>query len=74
MLRRDYRESRTEAGRLIRRLLKERGAWVAKLVKCLTPDLSSGLDLRVVSLSPTLDSTLGMEPTLKKKKTIGGTR
>ena len=34
----------------------------------LTLDLSSGLDFRVVSSSPMLGSTLGMEPTLKKKK------
>ena len=33
----------------------------------LTLDLSSGLDLRVVSSSPDLGSTLGMETTLKKK-------
>ena len=28
---------------------KNRGAWVAQLLKRLTPDLSSGLDLAVVS-------------------------
>ena len=39
------------------------GAWVAQLVKCLTPDLTSGPDLRVVSLSPALGSILGMEST-----------
>lgn len=45
------------------------GAWVAPLVKLsLTLDLNSGLDLGVVSLCPTLGSTLGLEPTLKKKK------
>lgn len=32
-------------------------------VKYLTLDLCSGLDLGVVSLSPTLGSSLGMEPT-----------
>ena len=31
-------------------------------------DLSSGLDLRVMSSSPMLGSTLGMRPTLKTKK------
>ena len=40
------------------------GAWVAQSVKCLTLDLSSGLDLMVVSWSPALSSMLGMEPTL----------
>ena len=45
-----------------------RGVWVAQLIKHLTLDLSSGFDLRVMSLSPVLGSTLGMEPTLKKKK------
>ena len=39
---------------------------MAQLVKCLILDLSSGLDLRVVSSSPSLGSTLGsilsMEP------------
>ena len=38
---------------------------MAQLVKCLILDLSSGLDLRVVSSSP----MLGVEPTLKKRKT-----
>ena len=37
--------------------------WVAQGVQRLTLDLSSGLDLRVVSSSPALCSTLGMEPT-----------
>ena len=35
-------------------------------VKRPTLDLTSGLDLRVVSSSPMLVSILGMEPTLKK--------
>ena len=39
------------------------GTWVAQSVKDLILDLSSGLDLRVLSSSPTLGSTLGMEPT-----------
>jgi len=41
------------------------GAWVALSVEHPTPDLSSGLGLRVLSSSPTLGSTLGMEPTYK---------
>jgi len=41
---------------------------VAQSVKCPTLDLSSGLDLRVVSSNPMLGSMLGMEPTLKKKR------
>jgi len=46
------------------------GTWVAQSVKHPTLDLSSGLDLRVMSSSPTLGSMLGVEPTLKKKKKI----
>ena len=34
------------------------GAWVAQSVKCLTLQLSSGLDLRVMGLSPTSGSVL----------------
>ena len=45
-----------------------RGAWVAHSVKRLTLDLSSSLDLRVVSSSPALGSALGVKPTLTKKK------
>ena len=45
-----------------------RGAWVNQSVRHPALDLSSGLDLRVVSSSPALDSILGMERTLKKKK------
>lgn len=37
-------------------------------LKCPTPDLNLGLDLRAVSSSPMLSSTLGIEPTLKEKK------
>ena len=40
-----------------------KGTWVAQWVKHLTLDLSSGLDLRVVSSSPMLGSTLGVKPT-----------
>ena len=47
---------------------RDMGVWVAQLVKHLTLDLSSGLDLRVVSSSPSLGSTLGMEPTQKQKQ------
>ena len=39
------------------------GTWMGQLAKHLTLDLSSGLDLRVMSSSPTLGSTLGIEPT-----------
>ena len=41
----------------------EGDAWVAKLVKGLTLDLSLGLDLKVMSLSPALGSMLGVKPT-----------
>ena len=40
-----------------------RGTWLAHSVEHLTLDLSSGLDLRVVSSSPILGSTLGTKPT-----------
>ena len=39
------------------------GAWVAQSVGCLTFDLSSVLDLRVMSSSPVLGFVLGMAPT-----------
>ena len=35
---------------------------MTQLVKHLTPNFGSGHDLRVVRLSPTLGSVLGMEP------------
>ena len=38
------------------------GAWVAQSTELLTPDLSSAVNLKVVSLSPTLGSMLGVEP------------
>ena len=44
------------------------GAWVAQSAKPPALDLSPGLDLSVVSSSPALGSTLGMEPTLKKRE------
>jgi len=47
------------------------GAKVAQLVKHPTLDLSSGCDLRVVSSSPPLGSTLGVESLLKKKTKAG---
>lgn len=37
------------------------GAWVAWSVKCPTPDLSSGHDLRLRRRRPTLGSILGVE-------------
>ena len=42
---------------------KMAGTWMAQLVEHLTLDLSSGPDLRVMSLSPTLGSVLGVKPT-----------
>ena len=46
---------------------------MAQSVKCPTLNLGSGLDLRVMSLGPALDSALGLKPTLKKKTvTLGG--
>ena len=44
------------------------GAWGVQAGKCPTLDLSSGLDLRVMSSSPALGSVVGVKPTLKKKK------
>ena len=41
---------------------------MVQLVKHLTLDLGSGLDLTVVNLSSALGSMLGVEPTLKKTK------
>jgi len=43
------------------------GAWVAQSAKCPTLDLSSGIDLGVMSSSPALGSTVGMAPTSKKE-------
>ena len=40
---------------------------MAQSVKRMTLDLSSGVDLRVVSLSPTLGTTPGVKPALKEK-------
>ena len=45
----------------------QNAAWVAQPVKRPNLDLSSGLDLKVMSSSPTVGSMLGMEPTLKKE-------
>lgn len=36
------------------------GAWMAESVKCPTLDFSSGLHLRVMSVSPLLGSILGV--------------
>lgn len=44
-----------------------RGAWVAQSFTCQTFDLSTGLDVGVMSSSPALRSMLGMEPTFKKR-------
>ena len=40
-----------------------RGTWMAQLVEHPTLDLSSVVDLRVMSSSPALGSMLGVEPT-----------
>ena len=40
---------------------------MAQSIERLTLDVSSGLDLRVASSSPTLGSTLGVEATQKHK-------
>lgn len=47
-----------------------RGAWAAQLVERLTPDLSSGLDRRVVSSSHTLGSTVDVEPMEMKRTEV----
>ena len=44
------------------------GAWMAQWGTHPTLDLSSGLDLRVVSSSPVGGSALGATPTLKRKE------
>ena len=44
--------------------MKTQGTWVAQSVKLRNLDLSSGFDLWVMSSSP----SLGIKPTLKKKK------
>ena len=49
-----------------------RGTWVAQSVKHPTLDLHSDLDLRAVSLSLALGSTLGMEPIKKRQGCLGG--
>ena len=43
---------------------KSWGTWVAQSVKCLTLDLHSGLNVRVISSS----SMLSSKPTFKKRK------
>ena len=47
-----------------------RGVWMGQLVERLTLDLSSGLDLRVMSSSPALGSTPRVEFNFKKKKSL----
>lgn len=44
------------------RRTRSRGTWVGLLVKSPTLHLSSGHDLRLMRQSPTLGSTLGMQP------------
>ena len=44
------------------RVAWSRGTWVAQLVECSTLDFGSVYDLRVVRLSVTLGSALGVEP------------
>ena len=39
-----------------------KGTWGAQLIKLPTPDFSSGNDLRIVRLSLSLSSTLGVDP------------
>ena len=41
---------------------------MVQLIKCPTLDLSSGLDLRIVSSSLALGSALSVKPTSEKKK------
>ena len=41
--------------------LPRRGTWVAQLIECLTLDVGSGCDPRVMRSSPTLGSVLSME-------------
>ena len=41
---------------------------MTQLVKGLTLDFSSGLDLRVMTSSPVLGYMLGVDPTWKKQK------
>lgn len=48
---------------IVLKMFMYRGAWVIQSVKCLTLDLSSGIDLRVMSSSPVLHFVLGVEPT-----------
>ena len=46
---------------------KFRDIWVTQSVKYPTHDLSSGLDLKVVSSGPTLGSTLGVKKKTNRK-------
>ena len=46
----------------ILKMISSRGSWVAQSVKLLTLDLTSGLDLNIMSSSLALGSMLGMKP------------
>ena len=50
-------------GQICSKKQHSRGAWVAQLVEYVTLDFGSGYDPRVVGCSPTVGSTLSMEPT-----------
>ena len=79
-----FRQSRKETSRLtetyltIKKAVGEyfkiyfRGTRVAQLVKGPTLDLSSGLNLRIMSSNSMLGIVLGTKPTLKKKKNNRG--
>ena len=43
----------------------QQGAWLAQLVRRWTLDFNFGHDFRVVRLSPTLGSVLGVQPAFK---------
>ena len=63
-----YRAFKALPGGFIKILPGRWGAWVAQLVKRLTLDLSSGLDLRVMSSSPHYWALCWVWSLLKKKK------
>ena len=58
-------ESGAKNGGIAFKKEQKRGWLGGSVVKCPALDLNSGLDLRVMSSSPTLHSILGVEPTLK---------
>ena len=47
---------------ILLKVLKVRGAWMVEYLKCLTLNLGSGLNLKVMDSGPALGSMLGMEP------------